>query len=75
MLGTLLAPAPAFAKPRLRFAVAVAVATEGFFSTTLAEVKIAPVQPGSAWENAGLQVGDVIIDMDAFPSRLPAAPP
>lgn len=72
VLVALLAAAPAFAKPRLGFGVAVA--TEGFFSTTLAEVKIASVQPGSPSENAGLQVGDLIIEMDGKPIKGASGP-
>lgn len=67
LLPALLAPAPAFAKARLGFGVAVA--TDGFFSTTLTEVKITSVQPGSPSEKAGLRAGDVVVELDGTPVR------
>ena len=62
VLFVLLVPATAFAKPLLGFGIAVA--TDGFFSTTLAAVKVASVQVGSPSEKAGLKVGDLIIEMN-----------
>lgn len=72
LLFALLAPIPAFAKGRLGFGVAVA--TEGFLSTTLAEVKIASVRPGSPSEKAGLKVGDVVIELDGRPIKGASGP-
>ena len=72
LLVALLAPLPAFAKARLGFGVAVA--TDGFFSTTLAEVKVASVQPGSPSEKAGLKVGDVVIELDGRPIKGASGP-
>ena len=62
LLLALLAPATALAKGRLGFGVAVA--TNGFLSTTLAEVKVASVRTGSPSEMAGLMVGDLIVEMN-----------
>lgn len=72
LLFTLLAQGTAFAKARLGFGVAVA--TDGFLSTTLAEVKIASVQPGSPSEKAGLKVGDLIIEMNGQPIKGASGP-
>lgn len=72
VLLALLAPMPAFAKARLGFGVAVA--TDGFFSTTLAEVKVASVAPGSPSQKAGLQVGDVILELDGKPIKGASGP-
>ena len=41
-----------------RLGFSVAVATDGFFSKTLKQVKIASVAPGAPAEQAGLQAGD-----------------
>jgi S1-C subfamily serine protease len=57
----------ALAKARLGFGVAVA--TDGYFSTTLAEVKVASVQAGSPSEKAGLKVGDLIIELNGKPIK------
>ena len=65
VLVCLLLPATAFAKPLLGFGVAVA--TKGFLSSTLAEVKVASIQPGSPSEKAGLKVGDLIIELNGKP--------
>jgi len=62
-----LAPSSALAKPLLGFGVAVA--TDGYFSTTLAEVKVASVQSGSPSEKAGLQVGDLIVELNGKPIK------
>ncbi|MFD0740224.1 PDZ domain-containing protein [Lysobacter koreensis] len=62
-----LVPSPAFAKARLGFGVAVA--TEGFLSTTLAEVKVASVQAGSPSEKAGLRKGDLIVELNGKPIK------
>jgi len=67
LLLALLAPAVALAKPLLGFGIAVA--TDGFFSTTLAEVKVTKVQAGSASEKAGLRVGDLIVEMNGKPIK------
>jgi len=67
LLSALLVPAMALAKPLLGFGIAVA--TDGFFSTTLAEVKVASVQAGSPSEKAGLKVGDLIIEMNGKPIK------
>lgn len=67
LLLVLLAPVTALAKPLLGFGVAVA--TDGFFSTTLAEVRVASVQPGSPSERAGLKVGDLIVEMNGKPIK------
>ena len=67
LLFSILAPGIALAKPRLGFSVAVA--TDGFFSTTLAEVKVASVQTGSASEKAGLKAGDLIVEMGGRPIK------
>jgi len=67
LLLALLAPTLAFAKPLLGFGIAVA--TDGFLSTTLASVKVASVRPGSASEKAGLKVDDVIVEMDGKPIK------
>lgn len=63
---------PALAKPRLGFGVAVA--TDGFFSTTLTEVKVASVQPGSPSEKAGLRAGDLIVELDGKPIKGASGP-
>ena len=62
LLFSLLAPATALAKGRLGFAISVA--TDGYFSTTLAEVKVTSVQAGSPSEKAGLKVGDLLVEMN-----------
>jgi C-terminal processing protease CtpA/Prc len=62
LLFSLLAPATALAKGRLGFAIAVA--TDGYFSTTLAEVKVTSVQAGSPSEKAGLKAGDLLVEMN-----------
>jgi S1-C subfamily serine protease len=67
LLLVLLAPATALAKPLLGFSISAA--TDGFFSTTLAEVKVASVQPGSPSERAGLKAGDLIIEMNGRPIK------
>ena len=72
LLLALLAPFPALAKPRLGFGVAVA--TDGFFSTTLAEVKVSSVQAGSPSEKAGLKAGDLIVELDGKPIRGASGP-
>lgn len=64
LLFGLLVPAAALAKPRLGFGIAVA--TDGFFSTTLAEVKVVSVQVGSPSERAGLKGGDLIVEMNGI---------
>ena len=64
LLFGLLVPATALAKPRLGFGVSVA--TDGFFSTTLAEVKVVSVQVGSPSERAGLKGGDLIVEMNGM---------
>lgn len=60
-------PSSASAKPRLGFGVAVA--TDGFFSTTLTEVKVASVQAGSPSEKAGLKTGDLIVELNGKPIK------
>lgn len=60
-------PSPVLAKARLGFGVAVA--TDGFFSTTLAEVKITTVQAGSPSEKAGLKSGDLIVEFNGKPIK------
>lgn len=60
-------PSTAFAKARLGFGVAVA--TDGFFSTTLAEVKVASVVTGSPSEKAGLKTGDLIVEFNGKPIK------
>ena len=45
------------------------VATEGYFGTTLAEVKVTSVVAGGPSEKAGLQVGDLILEMDGMPVK------
>lgn len=60
-------PSVAAAKPRLGFAVAVA--TDGFFSTTLTEVKVASVGAASPAEKAGLKPGDLIIELNGKPIK------
>lgn len=60
-------PSPAFAKSRLGFAVAVA--TEGFFSTTLTEVKVDSVKAGSPSEKTGLKPGDLIVELNGTPIK------
>ena len=62
LLFGLLVPATALAKRRLGFGIAVA--TDGYFSTTLAEVKVVSVQAGSPSEKAGLKGGDLIVEMN-----------
>jgi C-terminal processing protease CtpA/Prc len=64
LLFGLLIPATALAKPRLGFGIAVA--TDGFFSTTLTEVNVVSVQVGSPSERAGLKVGDLIVEMNGM---------
>lgn len=67
-----LVPSTALAKPRLGFGVAVA--TDGFFSTTLSEVKVASVQPGSPSEKAGLKSGDLIVELNGKPIKGASGP-
>ena len=67
-----LVPSPAWAKPRLGFAVAVA--TDGFFSTTLAEVKVDSVKTGSPSEKAGLKRGDLIVELNGKPIKGASGP-
>ena len=67
-----LVPSPALAKPRLGFGVAVA--TDGFFSTTLSEVKVASVKVGSPSEKAGLTAGDLIIELNGKPIKGASGP-
>jgi S1-C subfamily serine protease len=55
------------AKGRLGFGVAVA--TDGYFSTTLAQVKVDSVHPGSPSEKAGLKAGDLIIELNGKPIK------
>lgn len=62
LLLALLTPATALAKGRLGFGVAVA--TDGFLSATLSEVKVASVRAGSPAEKAGLMVGDLIVELN-----------
>ena len=62
-----LVPSPVLAKPRLGFGVAVA--TDGYFSTTLAEVKVGSVQAGSPADKAGLRVGDLIVELNGKPVK------
>jgi S1-C subfamily serine protease len=57
----------ALAKARLGFGVSIA--TDGYFSTTLAEVKVASVQAGSPSEKAGLKVGDLIVELNGKPIK------
>jgi S1-C subfamily serine protease len=66
LLG-ILAPSIALAKPRLGFSVAVV--TEGFLSTTLAEVKVSSVQAGSPSEKAGLKAGDLVVEVGGKPVK------
>lgn len=67
LLSALLFPGVALAKPRLGFSVAVA--TDGFFSATLSEVKVASVHAGSPSEKAGLKVGDLIVEVGGLPTK------
>ena len=67
-----LVPSPALAKPRLGFAVAVA--TDGFFSTTLTEVKVDSVKVGSPSERAGLKRGDLIVELNGKPIKGASGP-
>jgi S1-C subfamily serine protease len=67
ILVVLLFPVTVLAKPLLGFGIAVA--TDGFFSTTLAEVKVSSVKPGSPSERAGLKVGDLIVEMNGKPIK------
>jgi len=60
-------PFTALAKARLGFGVAVA--TDGYFSTTLAQVTVDSVQPGSPSEKAGLKVGDLIVELNGKPIK------
>ena len=62
LIFSLLAPATALAKGRLGFAISVA--TDGYFSATLAEVKVTSVQAGSPSEKAGLKVGDLLVELN-----------
>lgn len=63
VLVSLAGPATAFAKkPLLGFGIAVA--TDGFLSTKLSEVKVASIKEGSASEKAGLKLGDLILEMN-----------
>lgn len=68
----ILAPGIALAKPRLGFNVEVV--TEGFFSTTLAEVKVASVQAGSPSERAGLKAGDLVVEVAGRPVKGASGP-
>lgn len=72
LLLVALTPFPALAKPRLGFGVAVA--TDGFFSTTITEAKVASVQPGSPSEKAGLRAGDLIVELDGKPIKGASGP-
>ena len=72
VLLALLFPSAAMAKGRLGFAVAVA--TDGFFSTTLTEVKVASVQAGSPSEQAGLKIGDLILELNGKPVKGASGP-
>lgn len=72
MLLASLFPSQALAKGRLGFAVAVA--TDGFLSTTLAEVKVASVKAGSPSEHAGLQTGDLIVELNGKPIKGASGP-
>lgn len=65
-------PSSALAKPLLGFGVAVA--TDGFFSTTLAEVKVASVKAGSPSEKAGLKSGDLIVELNGKPIKGASGP-
>jgi C-terminal processing protease CtpA/Prc len=65
-------PSPALAKALMGFGVAVA--TDGFFSTTLAEVKVASVQAGSPSEKAGLKTGDLIVELNGKPIKGASGP-
>ncbi|WP_168198969.1 PDZ domain-containing protein [Luteimonas granuli] len=67
LLVGILGPGVALAKPRLGFSVAIA--TDGFFSATLAEVKVASVHAGSASEKAGLKAGDLIVEVNGLPIK------
>ena len=71
LLG-LLIPATAVAKPRLGFAIDVA--TEGFMSTKLQEVKVSSVKSGSPAEKAGLRKGDLIVEMNGKPIKGASGP-
>jgi len=71
-LFSALFPSSALAKPRLGFAVAVA--TDGFFSTTLTEVKVASVRAGSPSEKAGLKAGDLIVELNGKPIKGASGP-
>ena len=62
LLFSLLAPATALAKGRLGFAISVA--TDGYLSTTVTEVKVTSVQAGSPSEKAGLKAGDLLVEMN-----------
>jgi C-terminal processing protease CtpA/Prc len=72
LLFGMLAPAIALAKSHLGFGVAVA--TDGFFSTTLAEVKVVTVQAGSPAEAAGLKQGDLIVEMNGMATKGASGP-
>lgn len=72
LLFCLLIPVTALAKPRLGFGIAVA--TDGFLSTTLAEVKVVSVQVGSPSEKAGLKAGDLIVEMNGMATKGASGP-
>ena len=58
----LLASGSAWAKGRLGFGVSVA--TDGYLSSTIAELKVSSVNPGSPAEKAGLLKGDIITQLN-----------
>lgn len=73
VLLCLAGPATALArKPLLGFGIAVA--TDGFLSTKLSEVKVASVKAGSASEKAGLKLGDLILEMNGTPIKGASGP-
>jgi len=67
VLFGLLIPATAFAKASLGFSISAS--TDGYFSSTLVEVKVASVKAGSPSEKAGLMVGDLILDINGKPVK------
>ena len=56
----------AFAAPA-RLGFSVSVETDGFFSKTLKQVKIASVVAGAPAEQAGLRVGDDVVSINDTP--------